>query len=991
MSPKYTPEEQARKKINEQLRNAGWEKIGEHVHYDNIRKINKTGYIEELGTDTGPSDYGLLINGNLAAVIEAKPAEENAAGHFQQAERYAASVNGTYAPDDSYGIPLTFVATGEGIHLYDFRQSAPASRPISSFYTPEGLRRLATRDYDLAHNWLQEVSVAEFDPDLWDHQKECVNAVEESLHSRELRMLIKMATGSGKTRTAQALTYRLLESSLADNVLFIPDTRKLANDAYNSFSGYEPTGADVPFSDKYRIVNLEDNEESRLDRGEVVITTLQKMYYLLDSNEVNFHPGDFDVIITDECHRSIYQNDGYGSVLQHFDAIEIGLTATPTQQTISRFDNNLVYEYGYEEAVADNHVVPFQMYALETEITMSGVIDSETGEYYPPNSLGSEVLVPDTHRKVGEELREKMTDEHELTLIFARNDNHATRIVQDLRETVFSDKPANYIQKITYKADRPEETLNRFSDPYDPSPAIAVTVQMVSTGVDIRPLENVVLLNPVKSPVLFNQMLGRGSRVYDDKTHFNIYDCVGAFQYFEGTPPFGTLDYEKPEADTSSTKKTDEGVDEGPAIVDVPDEVIRSEPVFPTESGERLTAEGFRRAFKTDVQSDSARITETIRQAPDIETANNNIRSILQENSRYYIPVFLEKAYQPLVDQNKPLLIDFVNEALTGKLPSFEERVENARSQLKEHGITELEQEYLQLMAAIATPPNGISKRDFYDPPISNLGGLKRAKQEFETFTPTEFISEFRSELSDIIGEQIAVHEDDPQENKFASERIQEKLKSNIIRDIQQHENLDVDEEQIDQILSNSIEIEIHKEGTASEFELFYREEPSVDQGVAKDTLTFTHSVIEGPSPYNTERKPPITARVDPIDAITVGSAVLTGSITSNPAPGLIALYTLKNIVYPEAEPITPEQAFTYGVGWEMVEEGSYLHQQVLIEESIEKSKERDIIGEMNEDDVVNALQELAALGSIDIEDTDGEVMIWFKDEFNVEYTVNDN
>lgn len=749
-----TPEECARERIDQQLYESGWEHLGKHINYDELDQIDRDGFIEELGTDTGPADYGLIISGKLVAVIESKPESEKAAGHFQQAERYAKSIEGPYVVDDEYGIPVVFVATGEETHLYDFRHMAPVSRPLSSFHTPDGLKRLISRDYDRAHKWLQEVPPLEFDPDLWEHQRDCVSAVEESLRDRERRMLVKMATGSGKTRVAQTLTYRLIESGFVDRVLFIPDTRKLADDAYDAFTGYEPTGADGSFSDKYRIVNLEEEEANRLKRGEVVITTLQKMYYLLDNDDIKFHPGDFDLIITDECHRSIYQNEGYGGVLQRFDAVEIGLTATPTQRTISRFDNNLVFEYGYEEAVSDEYVVPFQMYALETRITMSGVQDKETGEYYSPDALGSEVLVPDTHRKMGEELREQMEDDTELTLIFARNDDHATQIVRDFRETVFSDKPDSFVQKITYKSDRPGDTLNRFSDPYDPSPAIAVTVQMVSTGVDIRPLKNIILVNPVKSPVQFNQMLGRGTRIYDDKTHFNIYDCVGAFEHFEGTPPFGTLEYEHPGSEGSSTDDAkDSDSESGPKIVNVPDEVLRSEPVFPTETGERLTADGFREAFRKDLRTDMKRIIEQIEKAPDIESANEAVKSILEEKSQYYVLVFLEKAYEPITEDADRLLIDYVNEALTGRLPTFNQRKAQARSKLEdEFDLSDVEKQYTELITAVSEPPNGISVDDFYDPPISEIGGWKRAQDQFTTLTPQEMINGFRDYLCDIVG-----------------------------------------------------------------------------------------------------------------------------------------------------------------------------------------------------------------------------------------------
>ena len=973
-SSNTTPEKEARKEIDQQLRNAGWKLIDDHLSYGDLDTISGTGFIEELGTETGPVDYGLLIDGELVAIIESKPEAENAAGHFQQAERYAKSVKGTHAISEDYGIPVAYVATGAQVYLYDFREHASTSRSVFGFHTPDGLNRLVTRNYTQAQNWLQDHSASEFDPDLWEHQKECNDAVDENLGNRKRKMLIQMATGAGKTRTAQAITYRLLQSGFADRILFVPDTRKLAEDAYDSFSGYDPTGA-PPFRDRYRIVNLEEEEADRLSRGEVVITTLQKMYYLLDNDEVDFQPGDFDVIISDECHRSVYENEGYGGVFQQFDAIEIGLTATPTKRTVARFDNNLIFKYGYEHAVSDGHVVPFQMYALETEITMSGVIDDNTGEYYPPDALGSEVLVPDTHRKVGQEIRNRMEDENELSLIFARNDNHATRIVQDLRETVFSDKPENYIQKITYKSDRPNDTLARFSDPYDPSPAIAVTVQMVSTGVDIRPLKNVVLLNPVKSPVLFNQMLGRGTRVYDDKTHFNIYDCVGALEYFEGVPPFGTLDYRSPASSSESSGERD-GTDEkdDPAIVDVPDEVLRSEPVFPTETGERLTAEGFRRAFRSDVRADEEKFQQEIEEALDIETANNALRAHLQELSRYYVPVFLEKAYEPITEGEEHLLIDFVNEALTGRLPKFSERVEHTRTVLDKYEFTDVEQEYVELMAATAEPPNGMSSSDFYDPPLSNIGGLKRAKREFTNLSPQELIDEFRSALSSVIGNTIS--DPDNLENILASSRVRERLKEDL-HDELRAENLEINEEQLSQILKNSVAVEVHKPGAAEEFAL------------NRSAIQDSYSIMTGSTVRSTKGKPPITVRINVRDALVVSSSLVTEKIPSDPTPALIALYILKCIARPSEEKITEYQAFTYAVGWESVDEGASIYRDDLINKTVDASRDSDMIDEMTGETIEKAIQELERIGCISIEEVDSGVMIWFEDEFDVEYAVS--
>ena len=426
-----------------------------------------------------------------------------------------------------------------------------------------------------------------------------MSGVEQSLSDGDPYSLIRITTGAGKTRSAMALTVRLLESGYADNILYIPDSRGISDQVKTDYIEYDPLGTSNSFSDNYIVEDLQDNVSHRLETANVVVTTLQKMYEIAQDDPSRLSAGKFDVIITDECHRSIYNSDGYGQVLDQIDAVEIGLTATPTKKTVQRFNDNRVVDYGYNQALVDGHVVPYEANQIKTKITMDGV--ERDGEYYPAKDLGRKFSVPDTHRKAAERIHDEIDEKTELILIFAVSDAHATEIVHDLRQAgPFADERSEFIQKITYNADAPEQTLKNFKDPYSP-PYIAVTVQKIEAGIDIRPLENVVMLRPVKSPVLFNQMVGRGTRTYDDKDKFRLFDFVGVLDYFDYLPPFGTEDHERDEGGESGRSNEADQSDDF-EIINEPDEVVLSKRYFQLERIDgKITGKEYRQQFVFDL------------------------------------------------------------------------------------------------------------------------------------------------------------------------------------------------------------------------------------------------------------------------------------------------------------------------------------------------------------------------------------------------------
>lgn len=757
-----SPEERARVKIDETLQSVGWELLGRHKTETSVGE-DATGYIEEYPTADGPVDYGFIIRGELYSLLEAKKESEAATGHFQQLQRYVEAVTTNHAVNDDIGLPVGFVSNGEKFCRYDFRDNGLNPTTFTSFYTPDELQTLVERDYNSAVSHFENTPIEEIDPKLWDHQRDAVEGVKNSLREGNPFSLIRITTGAGKTRSAMALSYQLLESGFAESILYIPDSRQIANQAETDFTEYNPLGTSNSFSDQYIVEDLQSSVSHRVETANVVVTTLQKMYEIAQDDPSRLSAGKFDVIITDECHRSIYNSDGYGQVLDQIDAIEVGLTATPTKQTVQRYNGNKVIDYGYGEALRDGHVVPYEANKVKTRITMDGV--KKDGEYYPAKDLGRRFSVPDTHRKVAEKIYEEIDEKTELVLIFAAGDDHANEIVHDLRqEGPFANESPDFIQKITYSADNPGETLTNFKDPYSP-PYIAVTVQKIEAGVDIRPLENVVMLRPVKSPVLFNQMVGRGTRIYDDKEKFRLFDFVGVLDYFDDLPPFGTEEFERDDWHDGEPDDSDEP--ESPdefKIINEPDEVVLSERYFQLEEIDgKITGEEYRQQFTFDVQKRADEIDEILRTSGTITEANDRILDLLTEESGHYVPLHIlqvfNKDYQYETSSDTPnsvLVLNIINDILYGYYPDFDHRVQYAKKQLMENNdLNDVEKEYLEAFVHVSNPPDGIELSQLRHPPLSNMGGPERARENFSSMEIQAFIDEFQSLLSDPVNEEL--------------------------------------------------------------------------------------------------------------------------------------------------------------------------------------------------------------------------------------------
>ena len=561
--------------------------------------------VREVPTDAGPADYVLFVDRQAVGVIEAKRAGTTLIGVEPQTRKYqVSSPDWVPAFEVDGALPFGYESTGTETRFTCGLDPIPASRRVFTFHRPEMLahwvdEHLRLGGYATLRAGLQLLPELEPEaPGLWPAQAEAIRNLEGSLRENRPRALIQMATGAGKTFTAANVCYRLVRHAGARRILFLVDRANLGRQAVREFEGFTVPDDPRKFTELYNVSRL---TSSQLDMAgeaatKVHVSTIQRLYSILRGDEefdesldestgfemapdqpveVSYNPKvpieSYDLIIVDECHRSIY--GVWRQVLEYFDAFLVGLTATPGIQTFAFFEQNMVMEYGHEQAVADRVNVDFDVFRIRTEITESGGTvpadfvtefrDRETRQLrlekvdedidYSAAELDRKVVARDQIRTVVRTLRDSLPvifDDRERRpddllrhvprpLIFAKADSHADDIVQVVRQEFgLSNEGA---VKITYRSgdsgNKPEDLLQQFRTNYPTR--IAVTVDMIATGTDVKPIECVVFMRMVRSRNFFEQMKGRGVRVIDEndlravtpdarvKDRFVIVDAVG--------------------------------------------------------------------------------------------------------------------------------------------------------------------------------------------------------------------------------------------------------------------------------------------------------------------------------------------------------------------------------------------------------------------------------------------------------------------------------
>ena len=580
------PEQKARDLIDDQLIASGW-------IIQNKRKLNLAAGIgiavREYDTDKGPADYVLFVNRKAVGIIEAKRAEEGTRLSVaeDQTEKYATAKLRLLNNDR---LNFAYESTGEITHFTDYRDPKPRARNIFAFHRPETLAHWGEEDKTLRAR-LHDIPALPTEG-LRDCQIIAINNLEKSFRENKPKALIQMATGSGKTFTAITFIYRLLKFAKAKRILFLVDTKNLGEQAEGEFRSYTATDDNRLFTELYGVTRL--NSSFIPGDSQVYISTIQRMYSILkgtelDENAEEENPNEtrfdskepvpvaynekvpiefFDFIVIDECHRSIYNL--WKQVLDYFDVFQVGLTATPDNRTFGYFNQNLVCDYGYEKAVVDGVLVPYNVFTVETQITKKGskisigekvdkrerltrkkfweAVDEDIE--YSGKQLDRDIVNPSTIRTIVRAVKDNLpsmfpdrSDENgqfevPKTLIFAKTDSHAEDIIEIVREEFGEEN--KFCKKITYRSEEdPKSVLQQFRNDY--YPRIAVTVDMIATGTDIRPLEVLLFMRDVKSRSYYEQMKGRGTRTCSieelrakgtpsakySKDHFVIIDAIG--------------------------------------------------------------------------------------------------------------------------------------------------------------------------------------------------------------------------------------------------------------------------------------------------------------------------------------------------------------------------------------------------------------------------------------------------------------------------------
>ena len=578
-----TPEQKARQQIDRQLEQAGW------IVQDYAQMHITAGLgvaVREFPLKTGFADYLLYAHAKAIGSVEAKPEGFGLMGVAEQSTKYSIGLPKSL-PNWEVPLPFAYESTGTECRFTNRKEPDARSRLVFTFHRPEELIRLVNLDKQVRGR-LQEMPELNTG-NLWKVQIDSIRNLEKSLALNKPRALIQMATGSGKTFTAVNFCYRLIKYADAKRILFLVDRNNLGKQTLNEFQQFVSPVNGYKFTEEYSVQHLKKNTIAPASK--ICITTIQRLYSMLKGEEdfqeeneegslfetenslfkeplpVVYNPKIpiemFDFIVVDECHRSIYNI--WRQVLEYFDASLIGLTATPTKQTIGFFGSNLVQDYAHEQAVVDGVNVGYDVYRIETKITKDGaMLAREPGVFVPhrdrrtkgkkykeldddltytANQLDRDVVSENQIRLVVRTFKDKLPEifpgrtEVPKTLVFAKTDLHAEDIVRILREDF--GKGNDFCQKITSKSTgkKPDELLSEFRNSY--FPRIAVTVDMIATGTDVKPLECLIFMRNIRSLGYFEQMKGRGCRVVDPdvlqsvtpdakhKTHFVIVDAVG--------------------------------------------------------------------------------------------------------------------------------------------------------------------------------------------------------------------------------------------------------------------------------------------------------------------------------------------------------------------------------------------------------------------------------------------------------------------------------
>lgn len=579
-----------RELIDEQLREVGWEAHSSELRYGNGARPQKGRNlaIAEWPTANGPADYVLFCGLQAVGVVEAKRGNKDVASVLEQSKRYAEGLSTEPGvelggPWGAYRVPFLFAANGRpyleqlrtksGIWFLDARRKTNLARPLHQFPTPEGLRDRLKQDIEAAHAKLAREPTGYLQ--LRDYQVKAIRAVEEGIARGQSKLLVAMATGTGKTRTAIGLVYRLLKAGRFRRVLFLVDRTALGEQTTNAFNEVEIEDLQT-FGRIFDVAGMDATRPDPTTR--VHISTVQSMVRRIFGESLETTPkiDDYDCVIVDECHRGYgldqelteaelglaeygirSQSDyisKYRRVLEHFDAVKIGLTATPAKHTAAIFGRP-IFQYSYREAVIDGYLIDHEPpISIVSKLAAEGIhldkgeqvrlfdpsavtvdlVELEDEVELEVESFNRRVINDNFNRVVCEELARHIDPNlPEKTLIFAATDLHADQVVDQMKRAFqarYGEVEDDTVVKITATADKPLRLIRHFKN--EQNPKVVVTVDLLTTGIDVPKICNLVFLRRVKSRILYEQMIGRATRLCEEigKETFRIFDAVRLYE-----------------------------------------------------------------------------------------------------------------------------------------------------------------------------------------------------------------------------------------------------------------------------------------------------------------------------------------------------------------------------------------------------------------------------------------------------------------------------
>lgn len=738
---KFMRETDARILIDRRLREADWD------------IENKNQVSTEETSENGRADYILKdTRGRAIAVIEAKRFSVDPASAKQQALSYAESINANFI----------FLSNGEEIYFWDYKYRS--EQKVITFFSQRDLEKIQT--LRLEQKSLSVISIPEkyYKGGEWrsprPYQKDAMQIMDKAIEGGKRKMLLVMATGTGKTDTIALYLKRLFEAGLANRALFLVDRIDLGVQTKEVF---DEILKDYPSKLLYG--------GKQRDESSIIISTLPTLYSQLSL----FTSGYFDVIISDEAHRSIFGI--YNSVLSHFDAIRIGMTATPsgyvdrnTYKLFGCWDETAqkgkpTFVYSIRRGVKDGFLAGYDIVQIDTKVSLEGV--NFEGEDYSPEDLERKINIPARNEQVvhayfaEEEKREpkKMRK----AIVYAVTKRHAAQLAYYFNQAKPEYK-GRFAEVITSDTEDPRGAIRRFK--LEEMPMIAVSVGMMDTGIDAPMVENIIMVRPTQSPILYQQMRGRGSRLDKriNKKSFRIYDFAGVTNYFndESYNPYSEIAKAKAGIPWGTEVKdfVEENIEVPTGFIQVSetaqenvDVIIKRAYVEIGAEGEKIDADDYQTAWERQIQ-ELAQAEPLVKKVKDGQELSNDESKILADRLNspkfYFNEANLREAYgYPIGTLN-----DFIKTALSiQNLPTEKQLYEDRINELFEAWMIDKQFEPEQAKILRLMKSQYIARRSpievsiFNEPIFQHIGGLNHVLQIFDSEELKNMIKELNESV----------------------------------------------------------------------------------------------------------------------------------------------------------------------------------------------------------------------------------------------------